>query len=106
MKLLVDTSGVSFTVTRAAEEKTDQNGQQKTDRRSQEPLWTVQVMALDEDGGEMLKVTVAGTSPPKLSQGQQVRISELEAIPWVTESRNGVAYRAKSITPAAAQKAA
>ncbi|MGH3116608.1 MAG: hypothetical protein ACRDQ2_05740 [Gaiellales bacterium] len=105
MKLLVDTSGKSFTVTMAAVEKTDQNGQQKTDRLSQEPLWVVQVMALDETGGEMLKVTLAGQMP-KVTVGAVVSLAELEAIPWATNGRNGVAYRAKSITVAGSAKAA
>ena len=105
MKLLVNTNDVSFTVTREAEEKTDQHGRQKADRRTGEPLWTVQVMALDDNGGEMLKVTVPGTLP-KVTRGQQVNIADLEAIPWVQEDRNGVAFRAKSITATTAQKAA
>ena len=105
MKLLVNTNDVSFTVTREAEEKTDQNGKQKVDRRTGELLYTLQVMALDTDGGEMLKVTVPGT-PPKVTRGQQVNIADLEAIPWVQENRNGVAFRAKSITAVSAQKAA
>lgn len=106
MRLLVDTSGVTFTVTKTAEEKTDQNGKQKTDRKSQELLWTTQVMALDDNGGEVLNVVVAGAAPPKLTKGQQVAVSELEAIPWANNGRNGVAFRAASITSTGAQKAA
>jgi hypothetical protein len=105
MQLFVDTSRSSFTVTRTAVEKLDQNGRQKTDRNTSEPLWVVQVMALDEKGGEMLNVTVAGV-PPKLTVGQQVACAELEAIPWATNGKNGVAFRAKSITPVSGQKAA
>jgi hypothetical protein len=105
MRLLLDTSKVSFTVTRAAEEKTDQNGAQKIDRTTKQPLWVVQVMALDETGGEMLTVTVAGV-PPKVSVGQTVVPAELEAIPWATNGRNGTAFRASSITSASGVKAA
>lgn len=105
MKLLVETSRVGFTVTRAAEPKNDQNGRQKADRHTGEALWVVQVMALDGSGGEMLNVTVAGT-PPKVTVGQQVTPVELEAIPWATNGKNGVAYRAKVLTVVGAQKAA
>lgn len=100
MKLLVDVSKTTFMVTRGVAEKTDQNGRQKTDRNTHEPLWVVQVMALDESGGDMLNVTVAGV-PPKVAVGQQVVPVELEAIPWATNGKNGVAFRAKSLTPAA-----
>jgi len=108
MKLLVDISRVQFTVTREAQEKLDDKGRQKADRSTGEPLSTIQVLALDprdEKGGEILNVTVAG-QPPKVTTGQAVSLSELEAIPWATNGRNGVAFRAKSISPATAAKAA
>lgn len=105
MKLVVDTQGKTFTVTKGAVEKQDQNGRQKQDRITNEPLWTVQVMALDETGGEMLNVTVAGQMP-KVAVGTTVGLAELEAIPWATNGKNGVAFRAKSITSLGTAKAA
>lgn len=105
MRLLVDIARVSFTVTKAVEEKRDQNGVQKKDRTTGEPLWTTQVMALDETGGDMLTVTTAG-QPPKVAVGQQVKPGELEAIPWATNGRNGVAYRASALTVVGASSSA
>jgi hypothetical protein len=108
MKLFVDTSQVAFTVTQVAQEKQDEKGRQKADRNTGELLWTVQVLAIDsrdDKGGELLKVTVAG-QPPKVTMNQAVSLPELEAMPWATNGRSGVAYRAKSITPAQAAKAA
>ncbi len=105
MRLRMDIARISFTVTREAVEKTDQNGVQKVDRLTKEPLFVVQVMALDESGGEMLNVTVAGV-PPKLTVGQQVTPVDLEAIPWATNGKNGTAFRAKSINPAQPLKVA
>ncbi len=101
MRLLVDISRVTFTVTRDVVEKTDQNGKQKTDRNTGEPLWSTQVMALDGSGGEMLTITTAG-QPPKVSVGQVVMPVELEAIPWATNGRSGTAYRAVSLSVAGA----
>ena len=106
MKLVVDTQGKTFTVTKAAVEKQDQNGRQKQDRITNEPLWTVQVMALDETGGEMLNVTVAGQQMPKVTVGTAVGLVELEAIPWATNGKNGVAFRARQINTLGAAKAA
>ena len=105
MRLRLDISKTSFTVTRTAVEKTDQNGVQKIDRMTKQPLWVVQLMALDETGGEMLTVTVAGI-PPKLTVGQQVNPVELEAIPWATNGKNGTAFRASSIVAQGGVKAA
>lgn len=105
MKLNIDTTGKTFTITKGVEEKTEQAqngrpGRQKTDRNTGEPLWSVQVMALDETGGEMINVTLAGNAMPKINVGQTVVPVELEAIPWATNGRNGVAYRAKSLNAA------
>ena len=105
MKLVIDLQGKTFTVTKEAVEKQDQNGRQKQDRVTGEPLWTVQVMALDETGGEMLNVTVAGQMP-RVQVGTSVGLVELEAIPWATNGKNGVAFRAKSISALGATKAA
>lgn len=109
MRLYVDTSKVQFQVTKQAGPKVDQNGRQKTQRDTGEPMWTVQVMALDEQGGEMLNVTVAGVQP-KLTVGQWVNLIGLEALPWNRENNgrhmHGVAFRAQEIKPTAASKAA
>lgn len=99
MRLIVDTSQVSFTVGREAEPRLDQNGVQRTDRNTKEPLFAVQLVAVDEGGAEVINVTVAGATPPKVTKGQPVTPAELQAIPWAQNGRNGVAFRAKSITP-------
>ena len=106
MKLFLDTSRTTFTVTKVAEPKTDNEGRHKADRRTGELLFVVQVMALDaENGADVLMVTVAG-APPKVTVGQTVNPVELEAMPWATNGRNGVAYRAKSLDTKASVKAA
>jgi hypothetical protein len=106
MRLVLDTSKVTFTVTKAAEPKTEfGSGQQKMNRASKLPEWTVEVLAMDSERGEVIRVTVTGDQP-KVNQGQPVRFEELEAIPWANNGRNGVAYRAATIQPAAQARAA
>jgi hypothetical protein len=106
MKLFIDTSRTTFTVTRGVEEKVDnETKRQKTNRATGELLWTVQVMALDASGGEVIMVTLAG-NPPKVTVGQTVSPVELEAIPWAQGSRNGVAYRASELVPVGVKSAA
>src|SRR6266540_4121324 len=95
MRLVVNTEGKRFLVTRETDEKRDVNGRQRVDKRTGQALFTVQVTAL-----EVLNVTVAGT-PPRVTVGQYVTLVELEAIPWAQDGRNGVAFRAKDIVPAA-----
>jgi hypothetical protein len=106
MKLLLKDEKYSFTVTKAAEPKTEfGSGKQKMNRASQLPEWQVEVLAMDSERGEVIRVTVAGDQP-KVNQGQTVRFEELEAIPWVNNGRDGVAYRAAAIHQAAQSRAA
>ena len=106
MRLVLDTAKVTFSVTKAAEPKTEfGSGKQKMNRASQLPEWVVEVLALDSERGEVIRVTVAGDQP-KVNQGQSVRFEELEAFPWATNGRDGVAYRAAAIHPAAQSRAA
>lgn len=97
MRLTIDTSGVSCQVTKNSEQKLDQNGKQKNDREGR-PMWTTQVMALDETGGEVLNITVAGVQP-QVTVGQIVKPVGLEAIPWMNNGKHGVAYRAVELKP-------
>ena len=106
MRLLLDTSAVSFQVTRAAEARKDFGKDvQKVDRDTGRPQWVVEVLAMDSEGGVVIRVTVAGDQP-KMTQGQQVRFEGLEAIPWSNNGKAGVAYRAASIHLTAPVKAA
>jgi molecular chaperone DnaK (HSP70) len=104
MRLLIDTSRVSFTVGREAQPKTDQNGVQRVERNTNIPMWSVQLVAMDDSGAEVITVTVTAPQPPKVATGQPVTPVELQAIPWAQNGRNGVAYRASDLKPANATK--
>lgn len=100
MRLYVDTSKVMFSVSLNPEPKNDQNGQQKHRKDDGAPMWVTQVTALDEQtGAEVLNITTAGQKP-SVSVGQPVVPVALEAIPWATNGRHGVAYRATELQPA------
>lgn len=96
MKLYVDTSAKQITVTKEPVEKNDQNGRQRTERGTGRPMWSTQVFVLDDDGGEVITVTTAGERP-NVKVGQPVTLSNLEALPWATNGRNGVAFRAQEL---------
>ena len=99
MKLHIETSAKQVTVTREAVEKTEQNGRQKVERGTGRPMWSTQVFVLDDDGGEVIAITTAGEKP-NVKVGQLVAVSKLEALPWATNGRNGVAFRAEEIKAA------
>ena len=103
MRLEIKTDRMHFLATRAPEPKTDQDGRQRQDQRTKEPLWQTELVALDADGAEVIRV--ATTFAPKVTAGQYVQVGELVASPWALGDRSGVAYRASSLTamqPAAA----
>ncbi len=99
MKLIVDTNGKQVTVSREAVEKTEQNGRQRQERGTGRLMWSTQVFVLDDDGGEVITVTTAGERP-NVKVGQTLAVSKLEALPWATNGRNGVAFRAEEIKTA------
>jgi hypothetical protein len=99
MKLIVDTGNKHVMVSREPVEKTEQNGRQKTERGTGRPMWSTQVFVQDNDGGEVITVTTAGEKPD-VAVGQIVFLVSLEALPWATNGRNGVAFRAESMRSA------
>ncbi len=99
MKLIISTDGKQVTVSREAVEKTEQNGRQRQERGTGRLMWSTQVFVLDDDGGEVITVTTAGEKP-NVKVGQPVSLSKLEALPWATNGRNGVAFRAEEIKTA------
>lgn len=105
MRLLIETSQVSFTVGRAPEAKKDQNGVQRMERSTGVPMWSVQLVAMDDGGAEVISVTVAAPQPPKVTVGQSVVPVELQAIPWAQNGRNGVAFRATDVKAVSGSKA-
>ena len=100
MKLYVDTTGKQVTVSKPTETKNDQNGNQRSEKGTGRLMWSTQVFVLDENGGEVISITTAGEKP-NVKVGELVVVEQLEAIPWATNGRNGVAFRAVSLKPMA-----
>ena len=98
MKLYVDTTGKQVTASKEPEPKNDQNGNQRFEKGTNRPMWSTQVFVLDETGGEVITITTAGDKP-NVKVGQLVTVQQLEAIPWATNGRNGVAFRAIELKP-------
>ncbi|MFI7213146.1 hypothetical protein ACIBP4_01105 [Micromonospora maritima] len=105
MKLYVDTASKQVQVTKDPEPKNDQNGNQRSEKNTGRLMWSTQVFVLDETGGEIITITTAGEKP-SVTVGQLVAVEQLEAIPWATNGRNGVAFRAITLKPKAGTSAA
>ena len=98
VKIYVDTTGITFTVAKKAVPKVDEKGNQRSEKGTGRPMWSTQVVALDETGGEVINVTTVGEIP-SVEVGQFVVLDRLEAKAWATNGRNGTAFRAESLKP-------
>jgi hypothetical protein len=101
MRLEIRTDGVDFVVSRVPEPKSDGEGGQKADRATGALLFSTELVAMDDSGAEVIKVTTAGAAP-EVSKRQMVHVVGLIAVPWAIDGRSGVAFRADSISPAKA----
>jgi hypothetical protein len=97
MQLEIKTDGVEFVVSRAPQPKNDNDGRQKTDRETGELLHVTELVAMDETGAEVIKVTTAGQ--PRVAKRLPVTVVKLVATPWTIDGRGGVAFRADAIVP-------
>ena len=97
MRLEIKTDGVDFVVSREPLAKLDMDGRQKADRDTGELLFTTELVAMDNSGAEVIKVTTGGA--PRVSKRHAVAVRGLVATPWNMDGRGGVAFRADSITP-------
>jgi hypothetical protein len=97
MQLEIKTEGVDFVVSRAPQPKNDNDGRQRKDRETGELQYVTELVAMDDTGAEVIKVTTAGQ--PRVAKRQLVTVLRLVATPWNIDGRGGVAFRADSITP-------
>ena len=98
MKIYVDTTGITFQVSMVPKPKVDEKGTQRSEKGTGRPMWSTQVVAIDDAGGEIINVTTVGEIP-SVNVGEFVVLDQLEAKPWATNGRNGTAFRAESLKP-------
>lgn len=108
MRYMLRTEGVVFEVSKAPVAKTAPNGVQKVDGFTGLPVWSVQLTTWtnEDDGSDVLMVSLAAPQVPSLRWRQQVEVVDLEMIPWNQKGRDGdvrsgVAFKAREIRPAA-----
>ena len=110
MRLVIDTSGMTFTVGSDFEPVLDfETKRPKADRATGAMLAQVQLIAFfkDHQGRPRSEIiTVKLPDPTPVPAGTPVRLTELVANPWSQNGRNGVAYRAATIEPAMPERKA
>lgn len=99
MELQLKTEGVDFVVSKLPVAKNDEVGRQKADRTTGELLFVTELVAMDDDGAEVIKVTTGGAAP-KVTRRQMVTVTGLRVMHWAMEGRSGLSFRAESIVAA------
>lgn len=92
------TDGVDFVVSKMPAPKNDENGRQKADRTTGELQFVTELVAMDDDGAEVIKVTTGGAAP-KVTKRQAVQVTGLRVMHWAMEGRSGLSFKAESIAP-------
>ncbi|MBW1599729.1 hypothetical protein [Streptomyces sp. JJ38] len=77
-------------------------GEIATDRETGELLYTAQVLLMEDDRAELLKVTIPKSGlPANVEAGRPVKLPDLFAVPWANifngSLSEGVAYRASAL---------
>ncbi|KUN00592.1 hypothetical protein AQI95_34365 [Streptomyces yokosukanensis] len=83
----------------APEPRTTQEGEQRRDREGN-PLWITSLSVRQPEGRRVdtIDVTTSG-QPQGLTEGGEVKVTNLWANDWAFEGRSGTTYRADAITP-------
>lgn len=96
MNLQIKTDGIEFVVSKLPVTKNDEAGRQKADRTTGELLFVTELVAMDDEGAEVIKVTTGGAAP-KVTRRQMVQVTGLRVMHWSMEGRSGLSFRAESI---------
>jgi hypothetical protein len=98
VKISVDTSRTTFTCSLAAEPVMDFETKQPK-LENGEPMFSMQVVAFDDEGAQIMVVKVLGPPAAAIKQGTPLKITGLVASSWSMGDRAGLSFRASRIEP-------
>ncbi len=109
MRLPIDSTNLTFIAVGLPEAVVDFDSKQPRSDTDGRPIYAVGVVALGNEGADILTVKVAG-QPKGITLAGAVKVTDLVATTWQMGDRHGVSFRAESVeaiaTPAAARQAA
>ncbi|WP_079052171.1 hypothetical protein [Streptomyces regalis] len=83
----------------APEPRTTLEGDQRRDREGN-PLWITGLVVRQQERRRLEEIHVTTSGQPQgLTEGGEVKVTNLWARDWALEGRTGTTYRADSITP-------
>ena len=109
MRLPVDMSKVTVIAGGPAERLVSfKTGELTFDKRTNQPVWVVNLVIFTpgEATPEVVKVKLFGDEPKPITQGLPVVVVGLVVSDWEIDGKHGLSFRADSIAPLSAGKAA
>ena len=102
MRLPIDTSGMTFLCATTALPVLEFGSHQpRADLDTGQALYALQLLALNGEAAEVVKVTVAG-EPKGVTAGQPVKVTGLTTNFWSMNDRSGLSFRAAKVEPVGA----
>lgn len=98
MQFAIDTHNLTFVVCQAPKPVT-KFGSDELRTRDGQPLHSVELFVLSDDGGDKIRVKVPGS--PDLQPRSEVKVVGLVAFPWEQNGKSGVSFSADRIEPTA-----
>jgi hypothetical protein len=95
--LPIDTTAITFLASAPPAPVLDFTTKQPKADPNGEPLYAVQLVAMQPAGADVITVKVPGQ--PHIAVGTPVRVVGLVGLPWNNDGRSGVAFRAARIEP-------
>lgn len=109
MRLPINVDSLAFIAVALPEAVVDFDSKQPRTDPDGRPIFAVGVVALGNEGADILTVKVSG-QPKGITQGAPVRVTDLVATTWQMGDRHGVSFRAEAIesiaTPATTKASA
>ena len=93
--LPIDTTAITFLAAGPPRPVQDFDTKQPKADANGEPLYAVQLVAMQPAGADVITVKVSGQ--PTVTVGAPVRVVGLVGLPWQNNGRAGVAFRAARI---------
>jgi hypothetical protein len=97
----IDTSDLTFIVSTPPRPMTRFGTDEIRINKDGQQIHTVELIVLSDDGGDKIRVKVAGR--PELRPRSEVRVTGLTAMPWEQNGKSGVSFSAESIESATAR---
>jgi hypothetical protein len=104
VKLPIDTAALKLTCSLPPEPVMDFTSKQQKADANGEPLYSVELVGLTDEGAQVFSVKFPGSPAQGLRQGVEVKVTGLVVSDWAMNDRHGLSFRATKVEAAQSPK--